>query len=119
MSNIGFDRDDGQGSGRRQQVTPQIAAEAAVWVVSLHGPDRDGAMEEGLRAWLNLSPAHREAFEEMTDIWQAIPGTRTAQAYAAAIEASKRRARRRRYVALQWVALGVVAVCIGAVLVAL
>jgi transmembrane sensor len=100
-------------------VTPRIAAEAAVWVVSLHGPDRDSAMEERLRAWLKLSPAHKEAFEKTTDIWQAIPGTRTAQAYAAAIEASRRNAQHRRNHARQWAALGLLFGCVAAVLLAL
>lgn len=116
MSSSDFDANDGVGTGRRQKVTPQIAAEAAVWVVSLHGPDRDSAMEERLRVWLKISPAHREAFEKTTEIWQAIPGTRTAQAYAEAIEASRRNALHRRDHARQWAALGLLIGCVAAVL---
>ncbi|NCT81612.1 MAG: DUF4880 domain-containing protein [Comamonadaceae bacterium] len=100
-------------------MTPQIAAEAAVWVVILHGPDRDIAMEERLNAWLKSSPAHKEAFEKTTDIWQAIPGTRTAQAYAAAIEASRRNALHRRNHARRWAALGLLVGCVAAVILAL
>lgn len=110
--------DDRQGSGGRVKVTPEIAAEAAVWIASLHGPDRNAAMEDDFRAWQRLSPAHREAFEKTTDIWQAIPGTQAAKAYVQAREQAERNARRARSATWRWAGaagLGVL-VAAGAVL---
>lgn len=66
------------------RVTPEIAAEASVWIANLHGPDRNRAMEDEFRAWQKRSPAHREAFEKMTDVWEDIPRTQSARAYVLA-----------------------------------
>lgn len=57
------------------------AAEAAVWVARLHGPDRSPAMEREFRAWLDTSDAHRLAFERCTDVWEAVPRLSVADAY--------------------------------------
>lgn len=51
-------------------VTPEIAAEAAVWVARLHGPDRSRRMERECLGWQARSEAHRLAFERCTDTWQ-------------------------------------------------
>ncbi len=67
----------------KPKVTPEIAAEAAVWLVRLHGPDRNRVMEDEFRAWQSRSAAHREAFEKTTDVWQDVPGTQAAREYAA------------------------------------
>jgi len=53
-------------------VTPEIAAEAAVWVARLHGPDRSTRMERECLAWQARSAAHRMAFERCTDTWQDV-----------------------------------------------
>lgn len=53
-------------------VTPEIAAEAAVWVARLHGPDRSSRMERECLAWQARSEAHRIAFERCTDTWQDV-----------------------------------------------
>jgi transmembrane sensor len=53
-------------------VTPEIAAEASVWVARLHGPDRSTRMERELLAWQALSAVHRMAFERCTDTWQDV-----------------------------------------------
>ncbi len=55
-------------------VTPEIAAEAAVWVARLHGPDRSRHMERECLAWQGRSAAHRLAFERCTDTWQEVAG---------------------------------------------
>jgi len=75
----------GHGEPRDVQpvVTPEIAAEAAVWVARLHGPDRTGRMERECLAWQAQSAAHRLAFERCTDTWQDVPGV-TLAAYATA-----------------------------------
>jgi transmembrane sensor len=53
-------------------VTPEIAADAAVWVARLHGPDRSSRMERDCLAWQARSAAHRMAFERCTDTWQDV-----------------------------------------------
>lgn len=73
------------------KVTPEIAAEAALWVARLHGPDRSSDMEREFQAWMARSPAHREAFGKCTDVWQDVSRIRLADAYAAV--ASSRAAR--------------------------
>jgi len=72
-----------EGAGDAARVTPEIAAEAAVWVTILHGRERDRAMEVAFRAWLKRSPAHRAAFEKTTDVWMNIPLTKAASDYLA------------------------------------
>ncbi len=80
----------GTGGEDHPKVTPEIAAEAAVWIARLHGPSRTPQMEREFRAWQASSAAHREAFERCTDVWQDIPRIGLATAYAAA--ASRRQA---------------------------
>lgn len=65
-------------------VTRDIAAEAAVWIARLHGPDRSPQMEHECREWQRRSEAHRLAFERSTDVWQDVPRVSLGDAYAAA-----------------------------------
>ena len=65
------------------RVTPEIAAEAAVWVTRLHGPQRSRQMEQECLAWQQRSAAHREAFERCTDTWEGVPRVTVASAFAA------------------------------------
>jgi transmembrane sensor len=65
-------------------VTPEIAAEAAVWMARLHGPDRSDQMVRDCRQWQERSAAHRLAFEKFTDTWQDVASIRVADAYASA-----------------------------------
>jgi transmembrane sensor len=68
----------------RPAVTPDIAAEAAVWVARLHGPGRSKQMERECLAWQARSAAHREAFERCTETWQDVPRVTLASAYETA-----------------------------------
>lgn len=61
---------------------PEIAAEAAVWIARLHGPDRSPRMERECLEWQARSAAHRLAFERCTDVWEEVAGVRLADAYA-------------------------------------
>ncbi|MBI3345677.1 MAG: FecR domain-containing protein [Burkholderiales bacterium] len=72
------------------RVTPDIAAEAALWVARLHGPDRSPAMEREFRSWQARSAAHREAFGRCTETWQdvALIGLATAYDTVASVRAS-------------------------------
>jgi len=66
-------------------VSREIAAEAAVWIARLHGPERSNLMERECRAWQARSAAHRLAFERGTDLWMDAAGVnRAAVARAAA-----------------------------------
>jgi transmembrane sensor len=108
----------GTGAEGDSKVTPEIAAEAAVWVARLHGPSRTRQMEQEFRAWQAGSPAHRVAFERCTDVWQDVPRIGLATAYEA-LAAQRASAmptpRRRREAAWRWItasaAAGVVAAC--------
>lgn len=66
---------------RRLPASRHAAAEAAVWVARLHGPDRSAAMERELRAWLGASDKHRHAFERCTEVWQEVPRLTVADAF--------------------------------------
>ena len=84
---LGDDGREGQkeGQGAEPVVTREIAAEAAVWIARLHGPDRSNHMERECRAWQARSAAHRLAFERGTDVWMVAAGVdRAAVARAAA-----------------------------------
>lgn len=63
-------------------VTPQVAAEAAVWVARLHGPSRSRAMERECLDWQARSAAHRLAFERCSDTWQAVPNVSVSTVYS-------------------------------------
>jgi transmembrane sensor len=72
------------GAQDRSHVTPEIAAEAAVWVARLHGPNRTPQVEQEFLVWQASSAAHREAFERCTDVWEDIPRIGLATALRAA-----------------------------------
>lgn len=74
----------GQGSdpsADTPRVTPEIAAEAAMWVARLHGPSRSREMELQCLQWQGQSAAHRHAFERSTDIWMEVPSAALASGY--------------------------------------
>jgi transmembrane sensor len=48
-------------------------AEAAVWVVRLHGSRRSSKFEAGFRHWLAAHPENAEEFERVTAVWEAAP----------------------------------------------
>lgn len=53
-------------------------AEAAAWIVRLHGPHRSPELEAGFRAWLVADPENGRQFERVTEVWEAgttpVPG---------------------------------------------
>lgn len=48
----------------------RMRAEAASWVVRLHGPDRNAEIEAGVKRWLAEHPDHGRALELATEVWQ-------------------------------------------------
>ena len=108
----------GTGAEGPPKVTPEIAAEAAVWIARLHGPSRTRQMEQEFRAWQESSPAHRVAFERCTDAWQDIPRIGLAAAYEG-LAASERAASARagaglREAARRWITASAVAGAVAA-----
>lgn len=80
------------GGERVEKVPPEIAAEAAVWIARLHGPERSPQMERELREWQARSPVHRHAFERCTETWMAVSGL-SLSSYASAVAASRQQRR--------------------------
>jgi transmembrane sensor len=111
----------GTGAEGHPKVTPEIAAEAAVWIARLHGPSRTKQMEQEFRVWQATSAAHREVFERCTDVWQDIPRIGLVAAYeglASERAASARSRRGVREAAWRWITASAVAgaIAVGAVL---
>ena len=46
-------------------------AEAAAWIVRLHGPHRSADLEAGFREWLAADPENGRQFERVTEAWDA------------------------------------------------
>jgi transmembrane sensor len=44
-------------------------AEAAAWMALLHSPERNAAVEAGLRRWIAAAPLNATTWESATDLW--------------------------------------------------
>jgi transmembrane sensor len=116
---------EGRGAGQDGAlpvVTPEIAAEAAVWVARLHGPDRSLHMERECLAWQGRSAAHRLAFERCTDTWQEVAGidlstyARAAAGATKGVYAGQMQGRAGGRRPMRWVALALLAgISVGAI----
>ncbi len=49
-------------------------AEAAAWVVQLHGPHRSPELEAAFRHWLAVNDENRQEFERVTEVWDDARG---------------------------------------------
>jgi len=49
-------------------------AEAAAWVVKLHGPDRSPELEAAFRDWLSADGENQRQFERVTTVWDDARG---------------------------------------------
>jgi transmembrane sensor len=90
-------------------VSDRAWAEAAAWVVRLHGSQRSAAMESGWRHWLNEHPDHLAAWELASDAWEEthdIPISLVHPPVSTAPRAVQRRFKP-RFAALAAIALGV------------
>ena len=62
-------RSEGASGNRNPQ---RIArAEAAAWIVRLHGPHRSPELEAAFRDWLSASSENAQEFERVTEVWEA------------------------------------------------
>lgn len=77
---------------RSKEERTRLNAEASAWLARLHGP-RGADAEGALQDWLKADPAHQEAFERATELWEILPG-------AAAFDAEPPRTASRRFVPL-------------------
>ena len=46
-------------------------AEAAAWIVRLHGPHRSPELEAAFRDWLSVRAENAQEFERVTEVWEA------------------------------------------------
>jgi transmembrane sensor len=62
----------GTSSSRAARDTQRAArAEAAAWIVRLHGPHRSPEIEAAFRDWLAANPENGKQFERVTEVWDA------------------------------------------------
>ena len=59
------------GSPTERVVQRAARAEAAAWIVRLHGPHRCAELEAAFRAWLQAHPENGKQFERVTEVWDA------------------------------------------------
>jgi transmembrane sensor len=59
-------------TSRRQQPARALRAEASAWIAKLHGPERSAELEDDFREWLKADAEHASAFEQVTEIWDAL-----------------------------------------------
>ncbi|MDC7677205.1 FecR family protein [Asticcacaulis machinosus] len=52
----------------------KVHAEASVWVARLHSEARTPATEAAFSEWLRQTEGGREAFDELTGVWESLPG---------------------------------------------
>lgn len=52
----------------------KVHAEASVWVARLHSDARTPATDAAFSEWLRLTEGGREAFDELTSVWESLPG---------------------------------------------
>jgi transmembrane sensor len=81
MDRQGSSPSNGESADPPPRVTPQVAAEAALWVARLHGPSRSREMELQCLEWQSRSAAHRHAFERCTETWMEFPNAARAAGY--------------------------------------
>ncbi|MDB5584733.1 MAG: hypothetical protein JWR80_9909 [Bradyrhizobium sp.] len=49
--------------------------EAAVWLARLHADDKSANDERAFRRWLDADPVNRQAFDHLTEVWEATGAT--------------------------------------------
>ena len=77
---------------RSKEERARLNAEASAWLARLHGPRSEEA-RGALQDWLKADPAHQEAFERATELWELLPG-------AAELNEAPQRPASRRFVPL-------------------
>lgn len=57
----------------------EIDAEAAAWLFRLQDDDRTAHTDAAFQTWLKADPAHETAFQQITDVWEILPGAAAIQ----------------------------------------
>jgi len=52
----------------------EIDAEAAAWLFRLQDEDRTTQTDAAFQSWLKADPFHETAFQQITDLWEILPG---------------------------------------------
>lgn len=73
----------------------EIDAEAAAWLFRLQDDDRTAHTDTAFQTWLKADPAHETAFQQITDVWEILPGAAAIQRQPAN-DVPRRRARPQR-----------------------
>ena len=64
-------------SAQRSRLARRKArAEAAAWIVRLHGPERTPALEGAFRRWLAADQENARQFERVTEVWDGAASLR-------------------------------------------
>lgn len=74
----------------------QIDAEAAAWLFRLQDDDRTAHTDAAFQVWLNADPAHATAFQQVTDVWEILPGATAFQRQPANDDGRRRTQPQRR-----------------------
>jgi transmembrane sensor len=61
-------------SSQTSSTARKARAEAAAWIVRLHGPQRTPALEAAFRHWLSADEENRLQFERVTQVWDDARG---------------------------------------------
>lgn len=56
----------------RSPIDDKVDAEAAVWLVKIHGQEGEGA-RRALEDWIAQSPVHADAFQRASEAWAILP----------------------------------------------
>jgi transmembrane sensor len=95
---------------RAREPSAAVRAEAAAWIARMHGPQRSLELEQGLRRWLAENADNAQAFERMTEAWEA------ATALAATSRFPRRATWKRPIAAIRLQAVGIAVACVVAAL---
>lgn len=75
----------------------EIDAEAAAWLFRLQDDDRTAHTDAAFQSWLKADAAHETAFQQITDVWEILPGATAFQRQPANDRATRKARPQRRY----------------------
>ncbi len=96
-------------AGRRDE----IDAEAVAWLFRLQDDDRNAHTDAAFQAWLKVDPVHAAAFQQVTEVWEILPGATAYQRQPANDRVARKTQPRRHVVAGMAAAIAAAAVVFG------
>jgi transmembrane sensor len=85
-------------------------AEASAWLAQLHGSQRSAGMEADFRSWLVADPRNAQAFEKVTEVWDALGNVNVGGLPRLQVQDPFERSARSRYLPLAVAACAALAV---------